>query len=68
MAGTLNTTFVKEFRSKHLKKALYGNLRNNLTDKLLNYNFILGKDTLYECSTIFNFKKKTSLGKKFQFQ
>ena len=31
----------------------------HLTDKLLDYNFILGRDILHEIGLIFNFKSKT---------
>ena len=33
--------------------------KHHLTDKLLNYNLILGRDILHELGIIFNFKSKT---------
>ena len=57
MAGTFNTTFVTEIILKLQK--LNQNAKCHLTDKLLNYDFILGRDILHKLGIILNFKNKT---------
>ena len=51
MAGTFDTSFVTEIISK------FPEFR--LTDKLVTYNLILGRDILHELGISFNFKNKT---------
>ena len=61
MAGTFNTTFVTKIMSKlselnHIKN-IYA--KCHLTDKLLNYDLLLGREILHKLGVIFNFKNKT---------
>ena len=60
MAGTFNTTLVTEIILKLSKLNHYGEIyvKCNLTDKLLNYDFILGRDILHKLGIIFNFKNQ----------
>ena len=60
MVATFNTSFVREMILKlseliHTAKI---NTKCHLTDKLLNYNLILGRDILHELGIIFNIKNK----------
>ena len=61
MAGTFNTTFVREIILKlpELNHSAEIYAKCHLTDTLLNYNLILGRDILYELGIIFNFKNNT---------
>ena len=61
MAGTFNTTFVTEIILKlsELNHSAEIYAKCHLTDKLLNYDLILGRDILHELGIIFNFKNKT---------
>ena len=70
VAGTFNTTFVTEIILKipELNHPAEIYAKYHLTDKLLNYNWLLGRDILHKLGIIFNFINKTTLGKKFQFQ
>ena len=67
MAGTFNTYFVTEIILE-LNHSTEIYVKCHLTNKLLNYNLILGRDLLCELGIIFTFKNKQPLGKKFQFQ
>ena len=60
MAGTFNTTLATEIILKHseLNHSAEINAKCNLTDKSLNYDFILGRDILHKLGIIFNFKNK----------
>ena len=55
--GPSHTTFVTEITLKLLE--LYHSTKCYLTDKLINYDFILGRDMLHKLGIIFNFKNKT---------
>ena len=61
IAGTFNTTFVTEIILKlpKLNHSAEINMKCNLTDKLLNYDLILGRDIKHELVIIFNIKNKT---------
>ena len=61
MAGTFNTTFETEIILKllELNHSAENYANCHLTDKLLNYDSILGRDMLHELGTIFNFEKET---------
>ena len=61
MAATYNTTFVTKFKLKllELNHSAKIDAKCNLTNKLLNYNFILDRDILQKLGIIFNFKNKT---------
>ena len=61
MAGTFNTTFVTEMILKlpGLSHSAEIYAKCHLTDKLLNYDLILGRDILHELGIIFNFQNKT---------
>ena len=62
MAGTFNTTFITELILKlsilNHSAEIYE--KCHLTNKLLNYNLILGRNILHELRIIFNFKNKTT--------
>ena len=57
MAWTFNTIFVTEVNLKHLELNHYAGIyaKCNLTNKLLNYDLILGRDILHKLGIIFNF-------------
>ena len=61
MAGTFNTAFATEVILKLLElnhsAKIYA--KCHLTDELLNYDLILGRDILHKLRIIFNFKNKT---------
>ena len=57
MEGTFNTTFVTKLLE--LSHSADINATYNLTDKLLKYNLILGRDILHKLGIIFNFEYKT---------
>ena len=60
MAGTFNTTSVTEITLK-LPELNYSSkiyVKYHLTNKLLNYDLILGRDKLHELGIIFNFKNE----------
>ena len=61
MAGTFNTTYVTEILLKilELNYTVEVHGKHHLTDKLLNYDLILGTYLLHEVIIIFNFKHKT---------
>ena len=61
MAGTFNTTFVTEIILKLLVVNHPAEIfaKCHLTDKLLNYNLILGRDILHKLGIIFNIENKT---------
>ena len=61
MVRTFNTTFATEIILKlpDLNHSVEIYTKRHLTDKLLNYDFILGRDMLHELGIIFNFKNKT---------
>ena len=60
MAETLNTAFVTEIRLKLLVLNHSGKIyaKCHLTDKSLNYYFILGRDIIHELEIIFNFENQ----------
>ena len=70
MVGTFNTTFVTELVIKHPELNHSGEIHTKcrLTDNLLNYDLILGRDIQHEPGMIFHFNIKQSLDKKFHFQ
>ena len=61
MVGTFNTTFVTEIILKilELNRSVEIYTKCHLTNKLLHYNLILGRDILHELGIIFNFQNKT---------
>ena len=61
MAGMFNTAFVTEIILKlsELNHSAEIYTKCHLTDKLLNYNLILGRDILHKLGIIFNFENKT---------
>ena len=61
MVGKFNTTFITEILSKlpKLNHSAEIYAKYHLTDKLLNYNLILGRDVLHKLGIIFNFENKT---------
>ena len=61
MEGTFNTTFVTDKKLKLPKLNHFADIyvKCQLTDKLLNYDLILGRDILYELGIIFNFEYQT---------
>ena len=61
MAGTFNTTFVREIILKlpELDHSAEIYAKCHLTDKLLNYDLFLGRDIQHKLGIIFNFKNKT---------
>jgi len=61
MAGTFNTTSVTEIMLKlpELNHSAEIYAKCHLTDNLLNYDLILGRDILHELGIIFNFENKT---------
>ena len=61
MAGTSNTSFVTEIILKVLELNYFTEIyaKFYLTDKLLNYDLILGRDILHKLGIIFNFESKT---------
>ena len=61
MAGTFNTTFVAEIKSKLPELNHFADIfaKYHLINKLINYNLTLGGDKLHELGIIFNFKNKT---------
>ena len=61
MKGTFNTTYTTELTFKLLELNPHAEIyvKCHLTDKLLNYNLILGRDILHELAIMFNFKNKT---------
>ena len=60
-SGTFNMTFVTEIILKlpdfNHSEDIYAEY--HLTDKLLNYDLILGREILHKLGIIFNFKNKT---------
>ena len=70
MVGTFNTIFATEIISKlpELNHSSKFYAKCHLTNNLLKYNLIQGRDIIHEIGIIFNFKIKQSPGKKFQFQ
>ena len=71
IAGTVKSTLVTEIilKLKELNNSAKIYAKCHLTNKILNYDLILGWDVLQENVLIFNLKKiKQLLGKKFQFQ
>ena len=60
-AGTFNTTFVKEIILKlpELNHSAVIYSKCHLTDKLLNYDLILGRDIIHEIGIICNIENKT---------
>ena len=65
MAGTFNTTSVTEMILKlpELKHSAVVYAKCHSTDKLLNYDLILGRDILHELGIIFNFQNKLIMWK-----
>ena len=61
MAGTFNTTFVTQIilKLQELNCSAEIYVKRHLTDKLLNYKLILGRDKLHKLGIIFNFENKT---------
>ena len=61
MAVTFNTTFVTEIILKlsELNHSADVYAKCHLTNKLLNYDLILGRDILHKLGIIFNFENKT---------
>ena len=61
MAGTFNTTPLSEIILKlpELNHSAENYAKCHLTDKLLNYNLIRGRDILHKLGIIFNFENKT---------
>ena len=61
MAGTFNTSFVTEIILKlpELNHSAEIYTKCRLTNKLLNYDLIFGREILHELGIIFNFKNKT---------
>ena len=61
MIGTFNSTFVTEIILKllELNQSAKIHTKCHLTDNLLNYNLILGRDILHEQGIIYNFKNQT---------
>ena len=61
MAGTFNTTFVTEIEMKlpELNHCAEINAKCHLTDKLLNYNLILGRDIRHEIGITLYFEHNT---------
>ena len=61
MAGTFNITFVTGIILKlpELNHSAEIYAKCHLTDKLLNYDLILGRDILHKLGIIFNFENKT---------
>ena len=61
MAGTFNTNFVTEIilKLQELKHSTEIYPKCHLTDKILNYDLILGRDTIHKLEIIFNFENKT---------
>ena len=60
MAGTSYTTFVREriFKLPELNHSADLYAKCHLTDKLLSYNLILGRNILHKLGIIFNFENK----------
>ena len=58
MAGTFNTIFVTEIMLKLQELNQFEEIyaKCHLTNKLLNYDFILGRDILHEVGIFLNFK------------
>ena len=72
MAGTFNTIFATEIILKlpELNYSMDIYAKFHLTNKLLNYCLILGRDILCKLGIIFNFKNKTityHLARNFNF-
>ena len=69
MAGTFNTTLVTDIILKHpeLNHSAEIYAKCHLTDKLLNFNLILGRDILHKLGITFNFENKTIPRIKLQF-
>ena len=63
MAETFDATCVTDIISKllELNHTTKIHAKCRLTNKLLNYNFMLGRDILHELGIIFNFKNKTTI-------
>ena len=61
MAGTFYTTFVTEIILKvpKLNHSAIIYTKCHLTDKLLNYDLILGKDIIHKLGIIFSFENET---------
>ena len=61
MVRNFNKTFVMKLKLKtpKLNYSAEINTKYHLTDTLLNYNLILGRDILHEVGKIFHFKNKT---------
>ena len=61
IAETVNTTFVTEIILKlsELNRSAKIYAKCHLTDELLNYNLILGRDILHKLGIIFNFETIT---------
>ena len=61
MAGTFNTTLVMELKLKlaEFNHSLEIYTKYHLTNKISNYNLILGRDILHELGIMFNFENKT---------
>ena len=61
MAGTFNTTFVTEiiFKLPELNHSAETYAKCHLTDKLLNYDLILGRYIPHELGIIFNLENET---------
>ena len=59
MAGTFNTSFVTEIILKlpELNHSAEIYAKCHLTDKLLNYDLILGRDTLHKLGMIFTWQQ-----------
>ena len=70
MAGTFNITFVTEkilkFPKLNHSADIYA--KCHLTNKLINYNLVLGRDILHELGKVLTLKIKPSLGRRSQFR
>ena len=70
MAGTFDTTFETEIILKlpELNHSAEVYAKCHLTDKILNWDLILGRDILHELGIVFNFEKQTNyLARSFNF-
>ena len=67
MAGTFNTTFVTELKFTILKlnHIIEIDAKCHLTNTLLNYDLIIGRNIIYELGLLFNFKNKTITWQEF---
>ena len=66
-AGTFNTSFLTEkiYKLSELNYSTEIDTKCHLTEKLLNYDLILGRDMLQKLGMIFNRKNKTIIRQEF---